>query len=631
MAYASGREPWWLAKEEQAWQRAMPLLEVYLADQSFRLAQFLKWFRLYGNFPARGLSAVSYFRLADVASRPRHKLTWNVIKSCVDTVTSKIAKNRPKPTFLTSGGSWSEQRRAKLLDKFVWGQFYRTQTYQASPLVFRDACVFGSGFSKVYSEPYEDSERICLERVCPEEIFTDPMESVFGKPRAIYQRRMLNRDIVIAMYPKREQQIRAAKAAYPDAVASGLTDQADLIWVVEAYHLPSQQIKKTTEAKNHDGRYACFIENATLGMQEYRRDYFPFPKFDWTKPLRGFWGQGLAEELVGIQYEINRTLRQIQESLPWAVPKCFIESGSDVVKDHMNDEIGGIIKYKGTPPEIKAIQAISPELFQQLDRQYQKAYEITGVSRMSAAAAKPAGLESKPALREWADIESERFATTSRAYDDYHLEIARQMVKLGKEIYQRDHSYAFMGRDRRYTVELKWKDVDLDEDSLVMQIMPTSGLPQTVSGRLAMVEDIANLGLLPKEEMLRLLDFPDLEAVNQRLEADAEFCNMQIEKMLEKGEAQTPEPFQNLDYAIKQAQASYLLASTMSDVKEENKDLLRRYMESAATMLRSAQAPPPGMIPGEQPGAPSGAPPAGGPPAGPLPGLPPGAPAPPLQ
>lgn len=609
---------WWAAKEEEAHRRAMPLLETYIADQSFRLSQFLRWFRLYGNFPARGLSAAHYFRLAELSKRP-NRLTLNVVKSCIDTVTSKIAKNKPKATFMTSGGSWSQQKRARLLDKFVWGQFYRAKVYETTPLVFRDACVFGTGFTKVYPEQCATGERIAVERVCPEEIFIDPMESVFGKPRAIYQRRLLNRDQVTALFPKREREIRAAKPAYAEQIPTGLTEQADLIWVVEAYHLPSGPVKKGAEMKDHDGRVACFIENATLSLEAYERDYFPFPKFDWTSPLRGFWGMGLAEELVSIQTEINRILRQIQESLPWAVPKCFVEEGSDVVKDHLNDEIGGIIKFRGTKPEIDAIQAISPELFNQLDRLYLKAYEITGVSRMTAQAAKPAGLESRPALREWQDIESERFATQSRRYDDFHLEIAKQMVKLGKEIYSRDRDYTFMGRDRRYTVELKWKDVDLDADSLVMQILPTSGIPQTVSGRLAMVEDMNKLGLLPREEMLRLIDYPDTEAVLAREEADQEFCNMQIEKMIEKGEAMTPEPFQNLDYAVRQAQASYLLASTMSDVKETNLQLLRDYMEAAQEMLKSTQPPPgaagpaamaptpPGALPA--PPAPPGAPP----------------------
>src|SRR5215471_21117425 len=42
-------------------------------------------------------------------------VTENVIESVVDTATSMIAKQRPRPTFQTDGALWSTQRRAKRL------------------------------------------------------------------------------------------------------------------------------------------------------------------------------------------------------------------------------------------------------------------------------------------------------------------------------------------------------------------------------------------------------------------------------------------------------------------------------------------------------------------------------------
>jgi hypothetical protein len=45
-------------------------------------------------------------------------------------------------------------------------------------------------------------------------------------------------------------------------------------------------------------------------------------------------------------------------------------------------------------------QAMHPEVYNHLDRLYQRAYEISGISELSATGKKPAGLESGAALQD---------------------------------------------------------------------------------------------------------------------------------------------------------------------------------------------------------------------------------------
>ena len=44
----------------------------------------------------------------------------------IDTIVSKVTKNKPKPTFLTDGGDWDLQQKAKKLTKYCEGIFYST-------------------------------------------------------------------------------------------------------------------------------------------------------------------------------------------------------------------------------------------------------------------------------------------------------------------------------------------------------------------------------------------------------------------------------------------------------------------------------------------------------------------------
>lgn len=152
---------------------------------------------------------------------------------------------------------------------------------------------------------------------------------------------------------------------------------------------------------SNDGRHVIAIDNFTLLDEEWERDTFPFCFIRWTERLLGFWGQGLAEQLTGIQVEINKLLRNIQEQMHLATPKVFVEAGSKISKAHINNEIWGIIEYAGTPPTFYVPKTVSGEIFSHLDRLFSRAYEIAGVSVLAAQSKKPAGLESGVALREF--------------------------------------------------------------------------------------------------------------------------------------------------------------------------------------------------------------------------------------
>ena len=109
-------ENWWDSKKD-AHEGVMEVHEAIRDDQSYRKEQNLQNLRLYGNFYSSGLSSSNYARSKSTSIRNR--VTLNVIQSMCDTVTAKIAKNRPKATFLTSDGDYRMQRRAKLLGAFI--------------------------------------------------------------------------------------------------------------------------------------------------------------------------------------------------------------------------------------------------------------------------------------------------------------------------------------------------------------------------------------------------------------------------------------------------------------------------------------------------------------------------------
>ena len=115
-----------------------------------------------------------------------------------------------------------------------------------------------------------------------------------------------------------------------------------------------------------------------------------------------------------------------------STPKVFLDMSSKVISSHLNNDIGAIIKYQGNKPDFQVTQAVHPELFQHLDRLYNRAYEIAGISQLSAQSKKPGGLTSGIAITEYNDIESERFNIIGQRYENFYKNAARHIIRLAK-------------------------------------------------------------------------------------------------------------------------------------------------------------------------------------------------------
>lgn len=486
------KSQWWNVQKGGVFQHTFGVVQAIEQNQSYRQLQNIKYARLYSNMEILGFYGTLFSRTNNLPIL-NNRVTLNVIKACTDTAASKIAKNRPRPLFLTSGGDFSQQRRAKQLTKYIQGAFYSADIYETAAQLFTDACVMGTGAMKFYAD--ESKGQVCVERVLIDEIIVDDAEGMYGKPRQLHQRKYLSRDVLLQMFPKFANQIKSATGGVKGDNSASMA--ADLVKVIESWHLPSGPNAK-------DGKHVICIENATLMEEDYNKDYFPFVFFKWSPRIVGFFGAGLAEELIGIQIEINKILRNIQVAQHLqAVPRVFVENASMVNTNHINNDIGGIIKYTGTAPIFATAPAMSAEIYQHLENLYRKAFEITGISQMAATAKKPSGLNSGAALREYSDIESERFVVVGQRWEQMFMDAAKIMIDMSRDMFKDDPSLSVNVKGAKFLETIKWKDVDLDDDSYIMQVFPTSILPSTPAGKLQTVQELMQAGFIDSRILKR--------------------------------------------------------------------------------------------------------------------------------
>jgi hypothetical protein len=355
----------------------------------------------------------------------------------------------------------------------------------------------------------------------------------------------------------------------------------DMVVVVESWRLPSGPESK-------DGKHAITILNHTLMEEEYSKKYFPFVFWRWGLRPLGFFGQGLCEQLGGIQLEINKILRTIQVSMHLvSVPKVFIEMGSKINIAHLDNKIGGIVQYSGTPPVEGKLGTVPRELFEHLDRLYSRAYEIAGVSQLSAMASKPAGLNSGKALRIYNDLETERFLSVMQRYERAFLESAKIMIDLAKDISEEFGSYKVKYGSKNFFQTIDWKKINLDEDEYIMQLFPVSALSSSPAARMEDVQELLAAGFIGQEDAIKLLDFPDLQSYYGFKIAAGEDIDRTIEKFIDDGDYETPEPYQDLESGVRKMQQAYLLFKSQG-APDERLELFRRWIEDARALLEKA-------------------------------------------
>lgn len=567
---------WWTADKDQAHKPLFDMIAHIHVTQQGRQDMNLRCALLYGNYPISGLTPMGY-QSWGLPVLPENRVKYNIVSSMCDTVTSKIAKMKPRVRFLTDRGNWDVQERAKQLTQFNDGLLQRNDIHTLHQQMFKDATIFDVGAIK----HYRDGNRVVSERAWGPELMVESSDAMYGNPRSLYQVKHVPKAVLRDTYSELAFAIERANATI-SAVDAQVSNSNDFVVVTEAWHLPSSPGAK-------DGRHVICISNETILDEKWTKDYYPFTFYRWATPVIGFYGQSLAERLMGNQVEINKMLRIIQRSFHLGSAfKVFLEYGSKVAKEQLNNEIGSVVYYSGAKPDYFVPQVVHPEYFQHLNFLIQSSYEEAGVSQLSASAKMPAGIDggSGKALREYNDLETERFIINSQQYEKTFLTTSKILIDLVKEV---GEDYAVVAESKDFVKTIKWADIKLEDNEFVMKMFPVSSLPTTPAGRLKYVEELIQAGFVNPAFAKDLLEFPDVEEYMSLDNAIVEDIKWTAYKMLYEGEYNPPEPMQGLQLGVDTMRLYYLRAKK-DGAPEARLDLLLRWITSADAMVQQSAA-----------------------------------------
>lgn len=577
---------WWLAENDEDLCHQVLATASYLQKtQQYRIRGASVFSRIYSG---KGLMnyALNSSVLDTSNQLPVRRPTMNVSQSCVDTLVSRLTQSKPRPIFLTDDGSYKERTLAKQLNSFIVGELYRCKAYDIGEMILRDAGIFGDGFIKVL----EKNKKIALERTLGTELFADKDDSWYGNPRQLAQFKLSDRGVLKAEFPDADLNIGKATRAYVDGSGESNETISDQIIVVEMWHLRSSET-------SDDGRHVIVCSQGKILDEPWNKDYFPFVKLSYNPHSVGWFSQGLIEMLMGTQLGIDNILRTISEAMNLVgVPRVFIDELSKVLETSLNNNVGTIVKYRGIKPSYEVAPCMPVECYEHLQRLIGYAYQISGISALAAASQKPAGLNSGEAIRSYDDIQSDRFASLAKRYDNIYVDLAYQMIDLAKDIAERDGSYSTVYPNKDGTREVDLPKAAILKDTYVIQCYDESSLPRDPAGRQARLSEMLASGEISLEEYRSLSNFPDINQSDKLANALRNRILKILDRIIEDGKDPVVDQYllDPTDLAIKLA-TNYINIYSEAKLEDSRLTMLNDFITQIEAKKQEAMPPQPQM------------------------------------
>jgi hypothetical protein len=591
--------------------------------------------------------------------------TFNAAQNVVETVFSKVIKQRIDPMPLTNGGGYIQRHRARELGKALMGVIDDNDGEVIEEDCVLDALTTDHGAGAILVT--EGKEEVKLEHLPVEDVWFDEAEVRQRQPRSCYRvpKGGIDKFVLCEMlacdddeYPglvgTAESRRRAILAAatkpesWRKAFGGDVKSRVDFF---EAWHKPSGPVeyeeyededgKKKKRAKPHDGRHVLAVDgpDGTLIDEPWEGPEFPILLYVPRRRRRSVWGLSLMRDLVAPQREYEKLTVKMQfqhQKMGLSQFGAPRDANVNVRELKTGTTVAGeLYEYDG-PVGVTPLtpEPVAPGTYAYSESLVRYMSERKGVSTLATASQLPAGLQqaSGKALQVFEDFEDVRLLPYHRERERFKIALCWLIIHAARRICERGVDYKARYRGKHGIETIDWNEVLQDSKDFILKVFPVGALSKQPSARFAQLTEMLNAGAITVEQFKRLFEIPDLEAENDLDSADTDVIDRTLDFIVTKGKYLSPEPNDNLELCLARASKFYNVCR-QQEVPPERLQLLRNWQEDvegmiaerkkAAAEAAAAAAPPPGMggPPMGEPPMPPG-PEGMAPPEGPLPGMP---------
>ena len=179
----------------------------------------------------------------------------------------------------------------------------------------------------------------------------------------------------------------------------------------------------------------------------------------------------------------------------------------------------------------------------------------------------------------------------SKRYDALFVDLAYVIIDLAKDICEREGSYQTVYPNKNGTKEVDLPKASLLQDPFVIQCFNMSSLPRDPAGRMQKITEMIQSGMITIKEGRRLLDYPDLQQVEQLANSSEERIFMILDDIVESGKYSPPDPFIDLQLAT-ELSTQYINLYDTCKLEEKKMQLLRNFFSQVQALKQAAMPPP---------------------------------------
>ena len=451
-----------------------------------RLSKYYRNYNYYNNTPAgvlkniRNPSIVGLYNIDEsIENDTTLTPSINVIKSCIDTLTSKIAQSKVRPFFNCINGTFKDINVCKNAQQYFDQYFDIEEVNKKVSMAFRDACIFDHGVI------YVDGETKSITKALPWQVFVRPAELTYNNiTRAYY----CQNDYPVSMLPEK----------YRNKVLKANPDQEYVTYGI--YYDTVDQCRAVYISE------LDFVE-----IEKYEGNRVPFIFLWYNNPIHGGSSVSVVDMLYGIQREVNTLMSKVKDASQLSPALTFFLPDDATIKStQLNNRVGNVITYKatsdmsGSPVTVATPNFIDSQYIELINNLKETAYEMVGISQLSAQSKKPTGLDSGVALQTMENVESERFEEQLNQVIRCYVEIAKTCLR----VFPKDETIL---PDTPNRLDVKWRDIVDEEKKMQIQFSAADSLSKDPSTKLQQLQNLAAVGVIPRERIAQFMELPDLE------------------------------------------------------------------------------------------------------------------------
>lgn len=388
----------------------------------------------------------------------------NVIKSVIDSLVSKLSNNKVRPFFAPVDGTFKTKKVIRQAQQFFDIYYDKINLNNTISETFKDACIFDIGYILINPFTYE------VERVpsyCIEEL------NVNG-----------------------ENKVALIKWIHQPSLA------------LNKYNIAASRQYVNIEMLIKDDEAILYVDEKKAKVVSTTG--YPIVNVYYNEPINNGKTVSIVDELEGIQTQIDLINARIAATSQLTPANLvFIDEQSGLKASDVNNKdcqvypVGIQPGNTANPVNVVTPVPFDPSWSSMLDFYINKAYDMIGISQLSAQSRKPSGLDSGVALQTMEDIESDRFEVQVNHFINAYINVTRKLIEIIPE------DVEILPADK-YQSTMTWATLKEQDNLYKVQYSAATSLSKDPAERAKQIIQMSQIGLITPSKAAELMDMPDL-------------------------------------------------------------------------------------------------------------------------